>query len=280
MNLSIVIPTYNRAHLIEETLASALACIREGDQIIVRDNCSTDGTDAVVARHAERHQALVLARAESNQGPVINWLEGVKLARNPLTLLLFSDDVLLPQKFDDFRQAFVASGTAVGFGGALIGSEIETASPQFQLPTQGIVDAGFYVSRTLRKLGSVPVSPAAYLFRTAALRESLDQAMIELGDNDNALSTGAGIDLLAVSLAVINAKKFFYMPTPHVFFRQHATSMSTAREGIVQHLYRQSRVVLAKQTYGVAAGIGTAVAYSMLHHARLAKRLLGGHTVR
>ena len=47
--ISVVIPTYNRAHLIKESLQSVLDQTLEPYEIIVVDDFSTDGTEKVVA---------------------------------------------------------------------------------------------------------------------------------------------------------------------------------------------------------------------------------------
>ena len=48
LTVSAVVPTYNRASLLEKALRTALAECEPGDEIIVVDDGSTDGTEAVV----------------------------------------------------------------------------------------------------------------------------------------------------------------------------------------------------------------------------------------
>src|SRR5690348_12629751 len=52
---SIIVPTFNRAKLIEETLASAVAQTYRPIEIIVIDDGSTDDTSSVVERWQESH---------------------------------------------------------------------------------------------------------------------------------------------------------------------------------------------------------------------------------
>lgn len=52
--VSIIIPTYNRAHLIEETLDSVLAQTYQNWECIVVDDGSTDGTKAIVAAYSKK----------------------------------------------------------------------------------------------------------------------------------------------------------------------------------------------------------------------------------
>src|SRR5690606_31488967 len=52
--VSIIIPTYNRAHLIGETLDSVLAQTYKNWECIVVDDGSTDGTDALLASYCKK----------------------------------------------------------------------------------------------------------------------------------------------------------------------------------------------------------------------------------
>ena len=53
--VSVVIPTYNRAHLIEATLESVASSSWRPVEIVIADDGSTDGTSGVVADFAARH---------------------------------------------------------------------------------------------------------------------------------------------------------------------------------------------------------------------------------
>jgi glycosyltransferase involved in cell wall biosynthesis len=52
--VSIIIPTYNRAHLIGETLDSVLAQTYQNWECIIVDDDSTDKTDEVVGAYVEK----------------------------------------------------------------------------------------------------------------------------------------------------------------------------------------------------------------------------------
>jgi glycosyltransferase involved in cell wall biosynthesis len=65
--ISVVIPTYNRASLIQETLASILAQSRPADEIIVVDDGSKDDTLAVLAKYGER----LIVKTIPNSGDLV-----------------------------------------------------------------------------------------------------------------------------------------------------------------------------------------------------------------
>jgi glycosyltransferase involved in cell wall biosynthesis len=52
--VSIIIPTYNRAHLIGETLDSVLAQTYQNWECIVVDDGSSDNTDKVVGKYVQK----------------------------------------------------------------------------------------------------------------------------------------------------------------------------------------------------------------------------------
>ena len=88
--LSVVVPFYNRNHVIDRCLKSILAELEPGDEIIVVDDCSQ-----------ERFQSSYRARVkyvglEKNCGPVSARLQGARIATNGHILFFDSDDELLP----------------------------------------------------------------------------------------------------------------------------------------------------------------------------------------
>lgn len=54
LRVSVVIPTYNRAHLIGRAIRSAIAALTPDDEIIVVDDASTDHTAAIVSAYSDR----------------------------------------------------------------------------------------------------------------------------------------------------------------------------------------------------------------------------------
>src|SRR5579872_1896806 len=92
--VSVVIPTYNRATLIGDTIDSILRQTVPPAEVIVVDDGSTDDTAAVVARYGG---AVRYHRIE-NSGPGVARNIGVSLARSPWIAFCDSDDIWLPIK--------------------------------------------------------------------------------------------------------------------------------------------------------------------------------------
>ena len=98
--VSIIIPTYNRAHLIGETLDSLLAQTYQNWECIVVDDGSTDATEVLLAKYTAKDARFKYYQSpktylpggngarnygfEKSNGDYVNWFD--------------SDDVMYPQK--------------------------------------------------------------------------------------------------------------------------------------------------------------------------------------
>lgn len=93
-NVSIIIPTYNRAGLLGKTINSVLLQTYHDFELLVLDDGSRDGTDEVVRRFGD--QRIRYIRHEANIGFMANWTYGVKSARGKYLSILGDDDLYLP----------------------------------------------------------------------------------------------------------------------------------------------------------------------------------------
>jgi glycosyltransferase involved in cell wall biosynthesis len=96
--LSVVIPTWNRAHIVCEAIESALNQRPGQVEVIVVDDGSTDNTADVLARSfGSRIHVLRMPRC-GGAGAARN--AGIRLASGKLIACLDSDDLWLPGKLD------------------------------------------------------------------------------------------------------------------------------------------------------------------------------------
>jgi len=78
--VSVVIPTYNRANMVGRAVESVLAAISPGDEVIVVDDGSNDGTEGVLKTYAGRIRYV----RTSNGGAGKARNRGIEEARHPL----------------------------------------------------------------------------------------------------------------------------------------------------------------------------------------------------
>lgn len=89
--ISVVIPTFNRAALLRQAISSVLAQRDVAIEVVVSDNCSDDDTPAVMAEFAGDPR-LVCHRNASNLGMVGNWRKAIFELASADWFVLMSDD--------------------------------------------------------------------------------------------------------------------------------------------------------------------------------------------
>lgn len=94
--VSIIIPTYNRAHLIGETLDSILAQTYLNWECIVVDDGSTDNTCQILQNYCENDSRIVYYIRPSNHLPGGNGARnyGLSLAKGNYVIFFDSDDLM------------------------------------------------------------------------------------------------------------------------------------------------------------------------------------------
>ncbi len=98
MDISVVIPTYNRQGTIERALRSVYCQTLMPKEVIVVDDCSTDGTADVVRRLQRDNPTLRLIVLEENSGAQEARNMGIRNATGDWVAFLDSDDEWLPEK--------------------------------------------------------------------------------------------------------------------------------------------------------------------------------------
>lgn len=92
--VSVIIPSYNRAHTLARALESVSAQTRPADEIIVIDDGSDDGTEQLIRRY---YPAVTYLKQE-NRGVSAARNLGIRQAGCKWIALLDSDDAWLPHK--------------------------------------------------------------------------------------------------------------------------------------------------------------------------------------
>ncbi len=95
VTVTAIIPTYNRAGMVGEAVASVLAQTFADLELVVVDDGSTDDTAGALSRFDDPRLAV---RRTPNRGVAAARNLGIRLARGRLVAFLDSDDVWLPEK--------------------------------------------------------------------------------------------------------------------------------------------------------------------------------------
>ena len=101
---SIVMPVYQRVFGFKDALESALAVDGCQEVLVLDDNSDHDEFERIV-KSANNPKARYIRNAE-NQGLFGNWNRGVQLASGEFVSVLCSDDLMAPESFQLFAQAY------------------------------------------------------------------------------------------------------------------------------------------------------------------------------
>jgi len=102
--ISIITPTYNRAHLLPRVWASLKAQTFSAFEWIVVDDGSTDGTESVVASFNDPRIRYI--KLPKNRGVNAARNRGVEASRAPYLVFLDSDDEMLPEALAEMIEAW------------------------------------------------------------------------------------------------------------------------------------------------------------------------------
>jgi len=186
--VSILIPVYNRENLIEEAINSALSQNYSNTEIIIVDNCSTDGTYAVCQMYADRESKIRLYRNDSNIGLIENFIRCAEYSKGDYIKYLLSDDT----DSADFLSKSVPLLTE-GVGFVIAGVSINSTISRWG-KTTGYMSAKAYLHDVVF-LGGPAGTPGNALFRTEDVREYLNKT-VKLHETLCFECRGAGPDLM------------------------------------------------------------------------------------
>lgn len=161
MKISILIPTYNGAKTIGETIRSILPQSHSDFEIIIQDNASTDGTGAVVARVADP-RIRYFCNA-TNLGVARNMMEGAKRCTGEILYLFGSDDILgrdalkrVDAGFREHPDVGAMTTARYGFKGKIEPANVMYDPPDFDHDTRVTIESDpMLIERILGNVGQI-----------------------------------------------------------------------------------------------------------------------------
>lgn len=231
---SIIIPTHNRAHLIERTLNSIFCQTLTDFEVLVIDDASTDDTQAVLVPYVGRIRILHNAH---QQGEWQTRNNGLREARGRYAIFVDSDDLLFPWAVATYKEVierFDSPALMIGnFRKFQDETELASVIPG-SIVAQGWDD---YLQSALAKFNP----SMAFAMRMDIVRKCegfIGQNHVAAGEQDLFLRAGT-------------AKGFVYVKSPVVYaYRQHSAAQS--RYSAV--VYRGARLLLARERDGTYPG--------------------------
>ena len=111
---SIVIVTYNSETTIANCLHSVLLSIEAGDEVIVVDNASIDGTRREIQQFLPLTSRLRLIESKANLGFSTGCNTGLRASQGTYLVLLNPDTIVYPRWLEKLRRVFAEDVGAVG----------------------------------------------------------------------------------------------------------------------------------------------------------------------
>jgi glycosyltransferase involved in cell wall biosynthesis len=237
--ISVIMPTYNCAAVIHESIESVLHQTHQQLELIVVDDGSTDHTETVVRALAERDPRLHYVKIPNSKSPTAR-NTGFALAKGEYIAVVDSDDLWPEQKLEWQLHALNQTGASVALGHV----------HRFTTDENGETEWG--------RISKVPMLPTDYLsqilmitntqmvnFNTMLARASVIKT---IGNWDPLMVTAHDWD---VWLRLAGLVKFVHIDRELQFYRKHTASV-TSHHNVLTALSYQLRAIDRHAPKGVA----------------------------
>ncbi len=232
-------PVYNSASYIERAVKSVLEQTFEDFEIVLVDDCSTDGTDRIAAGFAEIDPRVIFFRNRQNRGMVSNWNHCLQLARGEYVRFLFGDDFITNkealarqiERLDRFPSVSLVSSSRI-----IVDAEdrqIAVWQGFRELESQGaakVVQAClelYYIKDGRLKFGCLKNligEPSAVMFRRSMALRGFNAEYRQLVD-------------LEMWFHLLRQGNFSYIEEPLVAFRVHEEQQTAANLKDMVHIW-------------------------------------------
>ncbi|MBT0654219.1 glycosyltransferase family 2 protein [Geomobilimonas luticola] len=210
--VTVCIPTYNSEAFIAEAIESVLAQNLTAFELLVIDNCSTDGTRGIVASYAARDARIVFLVNSANLGMVANWNRCLAEARGAYIKYLFSDDLLSsPDALERLLEPLETDSTVALVASArhIIDAESRPLRVLSHFRDGAVVDGERLVRRSLCEQRNLIGEPTVVMFRKCQAERGFDPRYRQLVD-------------LEMWLHLLEKGKFAFIAAPLTSFRVHS----------------------------------------------------------
>lgn len=175
--VSIITPTWACGRFICDTIRSVQAQTYTYWELLIQDDCSTDGTDKVVKPLAEMDSRIKYACNPQNSGAAITRNNALKRAKGKWIAFLDSDDLWLPEKLEKQLKFMVENNYAFSYH-------------EYTEMTEDGKDMGVYVSG-IKKVGKFAMYTCCWPGCLSVMYDSEKIGLIQINDvkknNDTAM---------------------------------------------------------------------------------------------
>ena len=98
MTITVYITSYNQEAFLKDAIDSVLSQELAADEIIIIDDCSTDGSKELIKDYASRHKQIRFHLNEKNLGVAQSRIKALSMVKSDYVTYVDGDDVYLPNK--------------------------------------------------------------------------------------------------------------------------------------------------------------------------------------
>jgi len=212
--ISVIITSYNYLHFITQAIDSARAQTYPNIEIVVSDNCSTDGTVPALRERYAGDSRVRIFENEANLGEIVNSNRGFERSTGDFVMWLSADDWMYPHHLERLHQTFErAPFLDVVYSGAYFANEVGVVY------TQRMRDSAFpfdYVDAR-DELVEMFTSSCPMCWPTALFRRSV---FLDIGPERPEDGIHATDWELQIRMALAG-KRFGYLAEPSLAIRMH-----------------------------------------------------------
>lgn len=256
-SVSILLPVYNGEAFLEAAIESVLAQSFQDFDLIIVDDCSTDGSPSIIERMKERDARIKSFTNQTNQGLFANYNRCLSLAEGRYIKPFAQDDILaqdcLQRMFDvlehDQSVALVSSARNITDAG---GKTVET---KCIFPADRKVRGEDVILYNLIVLSNWVGEPSTVMFRSQFSGTGFDTSCFHLGDID-------------MWFSVLKNGEYYFIAEPLASFRRH--SLNATNNNLSGLLFALDAVYLGKKYRQILADFGESEEHYLLRVAEYA----------
>jgi len=209
--LTIAIPTFNGGKNLERAIRSCknIQLSSEDYEILIIDNCSTDGSISNLDQLKDQFRNLVLIKNQKNVGRIQNWNVCIDNATGKFLIFLFSNDTINEENNIHECMEYLDSDESISIGfSSLLKKEIESSYLKKSFSLDVIQCKSECFTKECLKRGLLPFGPIqSILYRTEDIKKDKNQFLDNMPINADEIFTYK---------EAIKRKKILFTPKPQI----------------------------------------------------------------